>query len=216
MNEKNLTATYLPSSTEFFIGIVTLVCLCIIIGILGNVGVIAYNVYMNHSKTPTTYFIVNLAISDIIVCLSYFPPWLVHLILSLTETDVKCGVLICKIGMVSSLTSIALSIANLLAITVDRYIFISKPFKYANIVTWKRTYILLVVIWLLTIVNASLVFYSAEEVKRGTKIFCQVRDVGRNIFAIINIYIPMLGIFYFNFKIYKVAKNQKRKIRHES
>ena len=215
MDGKNLTTAYLPSSSGFFIGIVVFICLCIIIGILGNVGVIAYNIFMNHSKTPTTYLVVNLAISDVVVCLTFFPPWLVQIISSLINAEVEL-VSICRIGMVSSTTSIALSIANLLAITVDRYIFISKPLKYSSVMTWKRTYILLVVIWFLTIVNATLVFFSVEEVKEEIQNFCQLRDPGRSILSFTSFYMPMLGIFYFNYKIFKVAKRQRRKIRHES
>ncbi|CAB4004630.1 orexin receptor type 2-like isoform X1, partial [Paramuricea clavata] len=73
MNGSNSTDDYLPS-LGFFIAMIIFASLCIIIGIIGNIGVIAYNIFMNHSKTPTTYFVVNLAISDIIVCLTLFPP----------------------------------------------------------------------------------------------------------------------------------------------
>ena len=30
------------------------------------------DIFTNHSKTPTTYFVVNYAISDLIVCLTFF------------------------------------------------------------------------------------------------------------------------------------------------
>jgi hypothetical protein len=213
MSGENATAEYLPPS-GFFIGIILFICLCIIVGIIGNVGVIAYNIFMNHSKTPATYFVVNLAISDIIVCLTFFPPWLVEFISILIDTE-RDRVFICKIGMTSSLTSIALSIANLLAITIDKFVFISKPLKYTSIMTWKRTYILLLVIWLLTMVNTTLIFFSTEEVI-GWSVSCQVRNPARYIFAFINLYIPVLCIFYFNYKMYKVAKKQRTKIRHES
>ena len=122
MNGTNSTAYYLPS-LGFSIGMVLFNCVCIIVGVTGNVGVIVYNIFMNHSKTPTTYFVVNLEISDTIVCLTFFPLSLVKniSILGNIKNNLK---LICEFSMVSSCASIALSIANLLAITGDRYSYV--------------------------------------------------------------------------------------------
>ena len=126
MSGTNSTSDYLPPS-GFFIAIILSNCLCIIVGILGNVGVIAYNILMNYSKTPTTYFVVNLAISDIIVCLTFFPPWSLKYASIVTGTESNGNhTLICKIGLTSSCTSIALSIANLLAITIDIDVYSSQ------------------------------------------------------------------------------------------
>lgn len=213
MNGTNSTAAHHLSS-GFLIGFVLFICLCIIVGIIGNVGVIAYNVFMNHSKTPTTYFVINLAMADIIVCVTFFPPWLVQKISLLVDGDTD-AVLVCKIGKISSTTSLALSIVNLLAITFDRYIFISKPLKYTRIMTWNRIYMLLVVIWLFSIVNINILLLSTEEVA-DKRVICLVKNPGKNIFAFINIYIPILCILYLNYKIYKVARNQRKKIRHGS
>ena len=213
MNETS-TTIYEVLPLGFFIGIILFNCLCIIVGTIGNVGVIAYNIGINRSKTPTTYFIVNLAVSDILVCLTFFLPWLSHVI-SIQFNTGSDPFLICKIGFISSYTSVALSVANLLAITVDRFIFISKPLKHPRIVTWKRTYFFLVMIWLATIVNISLIFFNIEKGK-VPGVTCQIRNIPRYISGFFNVYMPILCIFYFNFKIYKVAKSQRRKIRHHS
>ena len=214
MSETNSADEHFPS-TGFFIALICFDCLCVIVGMLGNVGVIVYNIFRNHSKTPTTYFVMNLAISDILVCLTFFPPWIFEFISILTgkENNHK---LICKIALTSSCTSIALSIANLLAITIDRCLFITKPLKYSRIMTWNRTYIFLTVIWLLAIVNANLVYYNMEEVS-GRRLSCMMKNkyLGK-IQTIFNIYIPLVGFFILNYKIYKVAKIQRRKIRGES
>ena len=214
MNGTNSTAAY-HLSPGFVTGLVLFICFCVIVGIIGNIGVVSYNIFLNHSKTPTTYFMLNLAISDIIVCVTFFPPWLVKYISILVDGQDSYAVTVCKIGKISSTTSVALSIVNLLAITFDRYIFISKPLKYPRIMTWRRTYILLVVIWLLSIGNINLLLFSIEEVM-DKRMICQFRTFGKNIFAFSNIYIPILFILYFNYKIYKVSRNQRKKIRHES
>ena len=212
MNETNSTSDYLLSS-GFSIGMMLFICVCIIIGVIGNVGVISYNVFMNHSKTSTTYFVVNLAISDTIVCLTFFPPWLVQniSILANIESDMK---LICKIGITSSCTSVALSVANLLAITGDRYMFITKPLKYPIIVTSKRIRIFFVVIWTLAIVNANFVFFKIEETTSLSNP-CRFKRLPQYGFYLLNIFLPTAGLFYFNYKIYRTAKNQNEKIKSE-
>ena len=43
-------------------------CLFFNFGILGNACGIIYNVFFNRSKTSTTYFVVNLAINDVLAC----------------------------------------------------------------------------------------------------------------------------------------------------
>ena len=213
MNGTNSTGEHPPSS-GFLIALIIFACTCVCVGVIGNAGVIAYNVFMNHSKTPTTYFIVNLAIADIIVCIAFFPPLTTEMMKILVNTESNAK-LFCKVGMTISLTSASLSIVNLLAITVDRCIFITKPLKYPRIMTWRRTYILLVGSWLLAIANVNFILPNTKAIP-GRRLSCYIANTQRNIFNFINIYLPIAGLFYFNYKIYKVAKNQRKRIRNES
>ena len=213
MNGTNSTAYYLPS-LGFSIGMVLFNCVCIIVGVTGNIGVIVYNIFMNHSKTPTTYFVVNLAISDIIVCLTFFPLSLVKniSILGNIKNNLK---LICEFSMVSSCASIALSIANLPAITGDRYMFITKPLKYPMIMTSKRIRILLSGIWILANANVNYVFFNLEEIRKVPNA-CRFKPLPHHGFFLINVLLPTAGLFYFNYKIYRAAKNQNERIKSES
>ena len=211
MNEKNETAEDLPPA-EFFFALTFYACLCIIVGLLGNIGVIVYNTIINDKKTPTTYFLVNLAISDIIVCVTFFPPWVFEFISILAKKENNHSP-ICKIRITSSYTSTALSIANLLAITIDRSLFITKPLKYPRIMTWKRTYMLLAVIWILAIVNANFVLFNIGNTPAGA-VRCTMKDkTTATIITIFSFYIPVAGVLFLNYTIYKVAKVQRRKIR---
>ena len=40
-----------------------------IVGVLGNVTVIIYTIFLNKEKTATTYLTGNLALADLLVCL---------------------------------------------------------------------------------------------------------------------------------------------------
>ena len=65
------TAQKLPSANVVVVFIV-FKCLFFIVKILGNTCVIIYNVFFNRSKTPTSYFVVNLAINDFLTfCIIY-------------------------------------------------------------------------------------------------------------------------------------------------
>ena len=120
---------------------------------------------------------------------------------------------ICKIRITSSYTSTALSIANLLAITIDRCLFITKPLKYPRIMTWRRTYMLLALIWLLAIVNANFVYLNIGETPEGA-VRCTKKDkTTGTIITIFNFYIPVAGVLFLNYTIYKVATIQRRKIK---
>ena len=214
MNGTNSTANYLPS-LGFSIGMILFICVCITIGVIGNIGVIVYNIFMNHSKTSTTYFVVNLAISDIIVCITFFPSSLVQNISNLANLESNHLQMICKINMTSACASIALSIVNLLAITGDRYLFITKPLKYPMIMTLERMRMLLSSIWILAIVNVNFVFFNTEEIPRVPSA-CRFKELPHHVFFLINVFLPTGGLFYFNYKIYRTAKSQNERIKSES
>jgi hypothetical protein len=108
VEQTQLASIFLPSS-GYLLAMIIFSYLCVIIGVIGNVGILAYNIFMNHSKTPTTYVVVNLAISDVIVCLAFFPPWLAEFISILTNTECMSHRLFCKVALTSPFTSIALS-----------------------------------------------------------------------------------------------------------
>ena len=69
------TSQKLPSANALIVFIV-FKSLSLIVGIFGNTCVIIYNVCLKHSKTPTTYFVVNLAINDFFACCLIYPIWM--------------------------------------------------------------------------------------------------------------------------------------------
>ena len=200
-------------SSAFVIGIIITSSACLLLGILGNVGVIIYNIFMNNAKTPTTYFVTNLAVCDIIVCCSFFPTWIVKSSQILGGPEVGSATMICKISVASSGTSVMLSVANLLAITIDRFIFISRPLKYPVIMTWERTYFMLTVVWVLCFLDAGILAFQTRE--ETDLIYCRTNS--ELIFSIdlVSFYIPVVTLIYLNYKIFKVARTQGRKIRSQ-
>ena len=93
--------------------------------------------------------------------------------------------------------------------------FITKPLKYPMIVTSKRIRIFLLVIWTLAIVNANFVFFNTEEIPSLFNA-CRIKSLSLYGFNLINLFLTSAGLFYFNYKIYRTAKNQNEKIKSES
>jgi hypothetical protein len=46
--------------------------IAMIIGVLGNITVIIYAIFLRKEKTPASYFVGNLALADLLVCLTFF------------------------------------------------------------------------------------------------------------------------------------------------
>ncbi len=197
-------------SSRFIIGVIITSSLCLFLGILGNVGVIMYNIFMTHTKIPTTYFVTNLAVSDIIVCCSFFPTWIVKSSQILDGGDEGSTNMICKISVSTSGTSVALSAANLLAITIDRFIFISRPLKYPVIMTWKKTYFMLALVWVLCIIHAGILFSQNHD--DADLIYCRTNSQTVLAIDLFAFYIPVVTLVYLNYKIFKVARRQGRKV----
>ena len=108
--------------------------LAMIIGAFGNVTVIIHKIFFNKEKTPTSYLVGNLALADLLVCLTLYPIWITEFIQIMLDIDNDQD-LFCKVSRATFWTLTFASIATLLAITVDRYLYIVKPLRYPQIVT---------------------------------------------------------------------------------
>ena len=101
------------------------------IGVCGNIAVIILtrtSKFWSKEKTNTSYLVGNLALADLLMCLTLYPTWIVEFILTIygIESD---QALFCKFNRSFAFSLLFSSVASLLAITVDRYIYIVKPLK---------------------------------------------------------------------------------------
>ena len=197
------------ASTEFLFGLVVFKCMCIVFGISGNIGVIIYNVLLNNDKSPTTWLIVNLSVSDLLVCLTFYPIWIIELIQILTGvySDEE---FFCKFIWSTSSVSIFLSILTLLAISFDRYLFIAFPLKYPILMTGQRLNFLVCAMWTWALVPLPLtVIYIGPGEVPGV---CRSSNNLFLLMIIVYIFIPFSLIFFFNYKILKIARRQRKRM----
>ena len=114
--------------------------IAMIVGVLGNVTVIIHTIFSCKEKTTTSYLVGNLALADLLVCLTFYPIWIVEFIQTILNIDSDQD-LFCKLSRSTLWAFMFASIATLFAITVDRYLYIVKPLTYPHIVTHRRMFL---------------------------------------------------------------------------
>lgn len=105
--------------------ITTIFSLMIIFGALGN-GLVCFVVFRNaHMRTPRNIFIINLAISDLTLCLFTQPLNLYKLL----NTQWQLGAFMCKFSAMLQGTNVFVSTISITAIALDRFQVIVYPTK---------------------------------------------------------------------------------------
>ncbi|KAM6132766.1 melanopsin-like isoform 2-T2 [Pterocles gutturalis] len=137
-----VTKAEIPAHVLYTVG----TCVLVIgsIGVIGNLLVL-YAFYSNKKlRTPQNYFIMNLAVSDLLMSASQAPMCFVN---SLHREwilgDIGCD-LYAFCGALFGITSMM----TLLAISVDRYLVITKPLRSIQWTSKKRTIQIIAVVWL--------------------------------------------------------------------
>ncbi|XP_022258266.1 octopamine receptor 1-like [Limulus polyphemus] len=125
--------------------IVSFIVLCVInvIVVAGNVLVILSVFTSAKLRTVTNFFIVSLAVSDLLVGLAVLP-----YSMTLEVLDVWVfGSTWCHIWLAVDVWLCTSSILNLCAISVDRYLAITRPVHYRSIMSSRRAKLVIAAVW---------------------------------------------------------------------
>lgn len=203
-----------------------LVCLVVI---LGNMMVIIA-VFNTHKLRGATYlFIVSLACADLMLGLVILPFSAMYEVFSLWIF----GSIWCDIWLAVDVWMCTASILHLVVISLDRYIAVTHPITYPNIMTSKRAKMLICGAWVLSFVicfpplvgwNDQRQIADAEqpvEVDPIKTIMDRCRpqcvlnqEPGYVIYSAVgSFYAPMLVMMFFNWRIYRTARKTTRAIR---
>ena len=90
--------------------------LFLIVGVFGNAAVIIYNVCLILERTLSSWLITNLALADLLMCVTIYPKAILRYFLGTEKYDNVFH----KLGHSVLHVSLFLSTAMLLSITVDR------------------------------------------------------------------------------------------------
>ncbi|XP_032665474.1 orexin receptor type 2-like isoform X1 [Odontomachus brunneus] len=116
-----------------------------VVGLIGN-ALVCMAVYRNHSmRTVTNYFIVNLAVADLLVLLICLPP---SVLWDVTETWFL-GLKLCKAVPYLQTVSVSVSVLTLTFISIDRWYAICFPLRFKS--TTGRAKTAIIIIWLIAL-----------------------------------------------------------------
>ena len=188
--------------------------IAMIVGVLGNVTVIIYTIFLNKEKTATTYLTGNLALADLFVCLTFYPIWIIEFIQILLNIDNDQD-LFCTFSRSTMWAFMFASIATLLAITVDRYLYIVKPLKYPPIVTHRRVFLAVSGIWLTTGCFFVFLHIYFRSYGIGLRSFCYLPDSVAFFVKAFFIFLTLI-ILLLNIRILSVARKQRKRILAET
>ncbi|XP_035182132.1 melanopsin-like isoform X2 [Oxyura jamaicensis] len=162
-----VTKVEIPDHVLYTVG----TCVLVIgsIGIIGNLLVL-YAFYSNKKlRTPQNYFIMNLAVSDFLMSASQAPMCFVNsLHRGWILGDIGCD-LYAFCGALFGITSMM----TLLAISVDRYLVITKPLRSIQWTSKKRTVQIIAAVWLYSLGwSVAPLFGWSSYVPEGLMISC--------------------------------------------
>ena len=164
-----------------------------LITVVGNGLVVYLIITRKRLHNATNWIVLSLAIADFSVGAGFLPVWML-----LNHELVIHSVM-------SFLT--AASGLNLSLLTVDRYVFITRPLRYSTLLTTKRAVLLIVAVWLASFVPHLLLYLTSEEndPARRPRAF-DFFDIA--VFEIS----PMLALSFLAGRIFMIVRRQERRM----
>ena len=141
-----------------------LIILIIIVATLRNIMVLAATWMERSFHQPSKYFIACVAVADLLIGVLYGP---IHLY-NVHEAGIT-SIHLCRYYIWLNVFAESASIDTLTLISVDRYLKISQPLRHNLLMTTSKSFILIIIIWLISIAYATLAMFSYER-SRGIQI----------------------------------------------
>ncbi|XP_053597152.1 octopamine receptor Oamb isoform X2 [Microplitis demolitor] len=204
--------------------------------ILGNVLVILAVYHTTKLRNVTNMFIVSLAVADLLVGVAVLP-------FSATWEVFKVwifGDLWCSVWLAVDVWMCTASILNLCAISLDRYLAVTRPVSYPQIMSPKRAKLLVAAVWVLSFVICFPPLVGWKDQRSNpqrndvstlddsgpyneTRIFLQPKpcpwiceltnDAGYVVYSALgSFYIPTLVMLFFYWRIYNAAVSTTKAI----
>ncbi|KAJ8245267.1 hypothetical protein GJAV_G00268910 [Gymnothorax javanicus] len=175
--------------------------LLILVIILGNILVCLSVLTERSLKTATNYFIVSLAIADLLLAVLVLPLYVYSEFLGGVWT---LSTSICDALMTMDVMLCTASILNLCAISVDRYIAVVVPLKYNRNQFSVRQLVLIAATWVLSFGVASPVIFGLNQVPGRNASVCRLEDDSFVVYSsVCSFFVPcpiMLLLYYWMFR----------------
>lgn len=188
--------------------------LIMVVTFFGNFMVCLVVYLHRRLRTVTNYFIVSLAVSDLLISVLSVP-FRIHQTL---HNGAYClNTALCWTWLLTDLTCACASICNLAAISVDRYIAIVHPFKYHSLMTTRVGWLVIAVVWTYSVAWAALSSFNWTNLGKEhlfTERY-QCRKLDRIFYTVattMDFYVPLLIVLIMYGLVFRVAMNQARAV----
>ncbi|XP_063086877.1 histamine H2 receptor [Cavia porcellus] len=204
--------------TVYKVTISVILIILILVTVAGNV-VVCLAVGLNRRlRSLTNCFIVSLAVTDLLLGLLVLPFSAIYQL----SCKWSFSKVFCNIYTSLDVMLCTASILNLFMISLDRYCAVTDPLRYPVLITPARVAISLVFIWVISITLSFLSIHlgwnSRNETSKDndTIVKCkvQVNEVYGLVDGLVTFYLPLLIMCITYFRIFKIAREQARRINH--
>ncbi|XP_009080574.1 PREDICTED: alpha-1B adrenergic receptor [Acanthisitta chloris] len=182
----------------------------ILFAIVGNILVILSVACNRHLRIPTNYFIVNLAIADLLLSFTVLPFSATLEVLGYWVL----GRIFCDIWAAVDVLCCTASILSLCAISIDRYIGVRYSLQYPTLVTRRRAILALLGVWVLSMVISIGPLLGWKEPAPKDDKECRITE--EPFYALFSslgsFYIPLIVILVMYCRVYIVAKRTTRNL----
>lgn len=182
----------------------------ILAAIVGNILVILSVLCNKHLQTVTNFFIVNLAIADLLLSIIVLP-------FSASLEVLGCwvfGRIFCNIWAAVDVLCCTASILSLCIISIDRYIGVKYCLKYPTIMTERKAGVILVVVWVSSMVISIGPLLGWKEPPPIDESICSItEEPGYALFSsLFSFYLPLMVILFMYTRVYIVARRTTKSL----
>ncbi|XP_055300316.1 dopamine D2-like receptor isoform X2 [Sitodiplosis mosellana] len=181
-----------------------------ILTLFGNVLVIL-SVYRERTlQTVTNYFIVSLAIADLLVAVVVMP----FAVYVLVNGAWALPNFVCDFYIACDVICSTSSIFNLVAISIDRYIAVTQPIKYAKHKNSLRIFVTILLVWAISIAIGSPIVLGLNNTPNRVPDLCAFFNTNFIIFSsLVSFYIPCIIMVFLYWNIFKALRMRAKKQR---
>lgn len=182
--------------------------------VIGNMLVIIAVGRERYLRTVTNYFIMSLALADLIIGAVVMP---FSITLEMTNQFWFFGADWCDVWHSFDVLASTASILNLMVIALDRYWAITDPIAYPSKMSTGRAFVLIALVWICSaaISFPAILWWRAVSMHPAPQDVCFfTEDTGYLIFSsIISFCVPVIIILFAYYKIYLAASEQTRSLK---
>ncbi|XP_070144729.1 dopamine D2-like receptor isoform X3 [Drosophila kikkawai] len=181
-----------------------------ILTLFGNILVILSVCRERSLQTVTNYFIVSLAIADLLVAVVVMPFAVYFLVNGAWALpDVVCDFYI-AMDVICSTSSIF----NLVAISIDRYIAVTQPIKYAKHKNSRRVCLTILLVWAISAAIGSPIVLGLNNTPNREPDVCAFYNADFILYSSLSsFYIPCIIMVFLYWNIFKALRSRARKQR---